>query len=117
MSKIIIAIYILTTSMALVILKIGAKEGAPAEMINGKLNININTYTLVGMLLYGISFVVYTYLLSKFDLGYIIPLLAAFVYILIFVASYFIFNETFTVLKIGGIVLIISGLVLLNISK
>jgi multidrug transporter EmrE-like cation transporter len=57
------------------------------------------------------------YLLSKYDLGYIIPLTTALVYMIIFVASYLIFKETFTILKIVGITLIMVGLMLLNIKK
>jgi multidrug transporter EmrE-like cation transporter len=36
------------------------------------------------------------------------------VYVIIFTASYFIFDEVFTSVKILGIILILSGLVLLN---
>lgn len=117
MSKIIIALYVLTTSLALVILKLGAKNGAPADIVNGKLSFNLTIYTITGILLYSVSFILYTYLLSRYDLGYIIPLAAAFVYILIFGASYFVFNESFTPLKVGGILLIVLGLILLNMDK
>ena len=57
------------------------------------------------------------YLISKFDLGYIIPLTTALVYVLIFFASFVIFKEAFTALKIVGIVLIVIGVLLLNLKK
>jgi multidrug transporter EmrE-like cation transporter len=71
----------------------------------------------VGIALYGTSFLLYTFLISKYDLGYIIPLTTAFVYVLIFFASFFIFKELFTVFKITGIFLILMGIVLLNLKK
>lgn len=114
MSKLIIALYVLTTSLGLVILKMGADAGVPINIANNKLTFNINAYTVSGVLLYGLSFLLYTYLISKYDLGYIIPLAASFVYILIFFASYLIFKESFTATKIAGISLIIVGLVFLN---
>jgi multidrug transporter EmrE-like cation transporter len=117
MSNLIIALYVLTTSLALVILKLGAGSGAPIEFLNGKLALNLTLYTIFGIILYGISFILYMYLISKFDLGYIIPLCAAIVYVLIFFASFVIFKESFTAIKIAGIGLILVGLVLLNISK
>lgn len=117
MSKIILTLYILATSIGLVILKLGTKSGLPITYINNKLQFNINPYTVAGFMLYGLSFVLYIYLISKNDLGYIIPLAAAFVYVLIFVASYFVFKEVFTVTKVIGIALILGGLVFLNISK
>jgi len=116
-SKIIISLFVLATSSALIVLKLGAKSGAPAEFIGGRLHFNINPFVIGGIALYGLSFILYMYLLSKYDLGYIIPLTTALVYAIIFTASYFVFKEAFTITKIAGIALIIIGLVFLNIKK
>jgi uncharacterized membrane protein len=117
MSKLIIALYILATSCALVALKLGSKVGAPVQFTSSKIEFNINPYIILGIILYGTSFLTYMYLISKYDLGYIIPLTTAFVYIIIFLASFLIFKEAFTVVKIIGIVLIVLGLVFLNLKK
>lgn len=114
MSKIILILYVLATSGALVVLKLGSKDGAFAQIINGKIDINITPLTVTGIVLYGTSFLMYMYLISKFDLGYIIPITTALVYILIFFASFVIFKEAFTAVKITGIMLIVLGLALLN---
>ncbi len=106
--------YVLTTSLGLVTLKLGSNHGAIIELVDKKLVTNLNFYSIVGLALYGISFFLYMYLIAKNDLGYIIPIAAAMVYILVFTASYFIFKESFTPLKIGGIALIIVGLFILN---
>jgi drug/metabolite transporter (DMT)-like permease len=116
-SKIIIALYVATTSLGLVVLKLGSDAGAPISFVNNKLHLNLNFYTVAGILLYGLSFLVYMYLISKFDLGYIIPLTTALVYIVIFTASYFVFKESFSALKLLGIVFIVTGLVFLNLKK
>jgi multidrug transporter EmrE-like cation transporter len=115
--NIFIVLYILTTSLGLVILKLGSRSGLPISLAEGRLVFNLNAYTIGGLILYGISFMLYIYLISKFDLGYIIPLAAAFIYVLIFIASYFVFKEPFTLFKIMGITLIIGGIVLLGIKK
>ena len=117
MHKIIIALYVFATSLALITLKLGSKTGAPISFANNKIQLNVTFYSVVGIFLYGLSFFLYMYLISKFDLGYIIPLVTAFVYILIFIASYFIFNEVFTILKVIGIILILCGMVILNLKK
>jgi drug/metabolite transporter (DMT)-like permease len=101
----------------LIILKLGTKTGMPVSYAGDKLHFNLNYFTVGGIVLYGISFALYTYLISKFDLGYIIPLAAAFVYILIFVGSYFVFKEAFTTAKLIGISLIVGGLIFLNLGK
>jgi drug/metabolite transporter (DMT)-like permease len=117
MSKIIIALYVLTTSLALIVLKLGTRATAGGHHLFDKLPFNVNLYTILGIFLYGVSFLVYVYLISKYDLGYIIPLGTAFVYIVIFAASFFIFNEVFTVIKVIGISFIVVGLILLNLKK
>jgi len=117
MAKILVALYILTTSTALITLKLGTKAAAPIAFIEGKIHLNLNPYVIVGIGLYGTSFLIYTYLISKFDLGYIIPLTTAFVYIAIFLASFFIFKEVFTAVKILGIALILGGIILLNLKR
>ena len=117
MSKFIVALFVLVTSTALVLLKLGTKSGAPIHFAESKLQLNINPVVIAGIFLYGISFLLYMYLISKYDLGYIIPLTTAFVYIIIFTASYFVFHEVFTALKVIGISLIVVGLVFLNLKK
>ncbi len=117
MSKIILTLYILTTVLALVVLKLGTQNGLPVSYIDNRLQFNINLYTTAGIILYACSFVTYVYLISKNDLGYIIPLAAGFVYILIFIASAIVFKEIFTLTKILGICLIVGGLVFLNLNK
>jgi drug/metabolite transporter (DMT)-like permease len=116
MGRIIIALYVLTTSSALMLLKLGAKNGAPLQFANNKPQLNLNALVLSGVFLYGTSFLIYTYLVARYDLGYIIPLTTAFVYVLIFSASFFLLNESFTLTKIIGIVLILAGVVFLNLK-
>lgn len=117
MTKIILPLYVLTTVTALVVVKLGTSSGLPITFVNHKLQLNLNMYTVAGMFLYGLSFVTYIYLISKYDLGYILPIALSFVYILIFISSYFIFHEVFTVTKILGICLILGGLILLNLKS
>lgn len=117
MGNLILYVYVIATSAALILLKYATAAGAPISYIEGKVHFNINVFTLLGLALYAISFIAYTYLIAKFDLGYIVPIMAAFVYIIVFSASFIIFKEVFTVTKILGIIFIVGGLILININK
>ena len=117
MTNFILFIYALISSLGLVLVKLGGKDGAPISFMDGKLHFNLGFYAISGILLYGLSFVLYIYLISKNDLGYIIPVATALVYVFIFLASFLLFKEVFTAAKILGICLIIGGVVLLNVSK
>ena len=117
MSIMLIITYVLSTSSGLILLKLGSTASPLVSFTNHALKFNFNPCSVAGIALYGLSFILYTYLISKFDLGYIIPITTALVYIIIFVASFIIFRESFTILKIIAISLIILGVILLNIHK
>lgn len=117
MSNIVLVIYAALSSLGLVLIKLGSKTGAPISFVDGKPQFNLGLYAVCGIIFYGLSFIIYTYLVSKNDLGYIIPVSTALVYIFIFAASFLLFKEPFTVIKIMGICLILGGLFLLNINK
>lgn len=116
-SKYILVLYVLATTAGLIVLKLGSSEGAPVALSSGRLVFNINILNTLGLMLYLFSFICYSYIISKYDLGYIIPLAGSFVYIVMFFASFIIFKEKFTILKIAGISLIIIGISLLNIKS
>lgn len=109
-------LYVITTSLALITLKLSASTGAPVSIVEGTLLLNINPYTLFGIFLYGLSFLLYLYLLSKFNLGYLVPITTGLIYVLVFIASFVVFYEVFTLIKIAGIGCVFAGLILLNKS-
>lgn len=116
MDKILIAAYVIATAGGLVLLKLGTSSAGFVSVVDGKLIWNISLLTLLGIATYGVSFFLYIVLISKFNLGYIVPLTTALVYILVFTASYFIFKENFTIIKVVSIAMIVGGVILLNTS-
>ncbi|HEY1085850.1 MAG TPA: hypothetical protein VGE34_03955 [Candidatus Saccharimonadales bacterium] len=116
-ANLMLVIYALTSAAGLVLLKLAGQTGAPISFIDGKLHLNFGIYAILGIFLYGVSFLLYTYLIAKNDLSYIIPVSTALVYIGIFLASFFLFKEALTAAKIVGILLILGGVVLLNLGN
>lgn len=114
MNRFLIILYVLATAGGLVLLKLGTSDNPLITIVSGKPILHITALTVMGIFLYGLSFLLYIMLISKFSLGYIVPLTTALVYILVFAASYFIFKEGFTSMKIVAIVMIIGGVILLN---
>lgn len=112
-NKFLIATYVLTTVSALILLKLGT-DGGLIVVNDGSLTMNIAPVAVLGIAFYGVSFFINTILLSRFDLGFIVTLTQSFIYLAVFVFSYFIFSEEFTLVKLGGILLILSGVALLG---
>lgn len=110
-------VYVLTTALGLVLIKLGSATQGIVELIDGRIVLHPTVLNVTGVILYGISFILYTYLVSKNDLGYIIPVTTALVYVLVFVASFAVFKEPFSPIKILAIALIIAGVILLNLKK
>jgi len=117
MSILLLIAYVLSTSGGLVLLKLGTTGGLPVSFVDNALKFNFNLLAMGGIFLYGLSFLLYIYLISKFQLGYIVPLTTALVYTLVFIASYFVFHEVFTIVKVIAIALIISGVIILSLNK
>jgi multidrug transporter EmrE-like cation transporter len=112
-----IIVYVILTSGGLISMKLGSSETQSLIHIGNKFVLPFSIPTLIGVGMYGLSFLIYMFLISKFDLGYIIPLTTALIYIIIFTASFLVFKENFTALKIFAISFILIGLICLNLSK
>lgn len=81
------------------------------------INVSISLTTLLGILFYGLSFIVYIFLLNKFDLSFISPLTVGIVYVLLMATAVLVFHETFTIAKIIGCALILAGVLLVAWSS
>ena len=81
------------------------------------INMSISTYTFIGFICYGLSFLFYTILLSKFDLSFISPLTVGLVYVLLMITAFVFFHEQITAYKIIGSSLILIGILLIIIKK
>lgn len=113
-SRLTIVLYAVITATALVLLKLGTHGGILSVEANAII-FHVTPLAALGVLCYGISFALYTMLISRFDLSFIVPVTTALVYVITFTASFAIFHEAFSVPKIAGIALILCGLILLNL--
>lgn len=72
-----------------------------------------NGWVVAGMILYGISFLLYIFTLSKAQLNIIYPIFASTGIIIVSLASCFFLKEPLSWLQILGIIIIIFGIFLL----
>ncbi len=66
-------------------------------------------------MLYG-SFLLFTQLVTMFDLSYIVPITTGIVQVASLIAAVKIFKEDLSINGIIGIVMVISGIVLMNLK-
>jgi len=101
--------YIILTVSGITFVKFGGLDKAVALFTLPVINFAVSWQTLVGILCYGFSFVLYIIIITKADLSFIIPISTAITYIALMVIAFTLFNESFNALKIIGCGLILIG--------
>ncbi|MBI2042722.1 MAG: transporter [Candidatus Nealsonbacteria bacterium] len=115
----IILIPILTAATAQILFKKGVSELGQLDFsISGVFNliprILQSPWLLVGMFLFGISFLVYLFVISKLQLNVVYPIVTSSGVILISLLAWVLFKESLSILQIAGIAVIVFGIFLLT---
>ena len=111
------SLYVVFAVVGSTLLKMGGLSKFKALFNIPVLNVSISPITLIGFVCYGISFLVYTILLNKYNLSFISPLTVALVYIFLMITAFLIFKEPITTSKIVGSSLILIGMIIMIINK
>lgn len=110
-------IYVFFSVLGLTFIKIGSNRGLNHSFEIPIMNIFVSIWSFVGIVCYAISFLLYLGVISKFDLGFIIPILGGVINILILLVAYFILKEPLTFNMIFGAIIIAVGIVIMNVNK
>lgn len=111
---ILIIIYMILSAGGLILFKLGSSNSIDVSLTKGMFNMRISYMSILGIFSYGISFLLYMGLVTKYNLSYIVPITSGIIQVLILLASAFIFRETISNLNIVGAILVIIGVVLIN---
>lgn len=117
MIYVICVIYLCFSVSGLTFMKLGSLEGARELLTIPIINMKISGFSLVGYACYILSFLLYTYIVTKFDLGIIVPLLAGIVNVLVMIIAVLVFKEKFNIYSCIGVCMIIVGIFLINLKK
>lgn len=117
-SYLVVLIPIIAASAAQLLLKRGLLTLGKLDFSLGNLlslipRILQNFWLVAGLILFGVSFLVYLFALSKYQLNIVYPIFVSAGVIIVSLSSWFFFKETLTLLQILGIVFIIFGIFLL----
>lgn len=107
-------VYIILSVSGVVLVKRGAEQPLSFGIGSGRFSLTFGYITLLGLLCYICSFLIYMSLVAKYDLSYIVPLSTGGIYLLTYVASVGIFHEKLNAPRIVGSIVILAGIVLVN---
>ena len=110
-----VGIYIILAILGLVLMKYGQNTGS-VSIEGGSILFSINYISLLGLISYILSFLLYTKIVVSFDLSFIVPVTAGVIQVLTLLFGIFLFKETISILSIVGVILVIVGIVLMNIK-
>ena len=114
---ILIGVYLLLALSGVTLFKLGTEKEFFVSVANGMFDFKISFISLVGLLCYVCSFLMYMFLISKFDLTYIVAVTTGIMQVLSVIVGIMIFKETLTLSKFAGTVCILIGVAIINLKK
>lgn len=109
-------IYLILTVSGLVLFKLSGNNTYMNVMLN-KIEINLSTVTLMGIVSYGCSFLLWLNIIKDNELSYIFPMANGLVTILTVIVGIAILKENVTGIQWLGIACIIIGVFLTNLRR
>lgn len=107
-------LYVVLSSSGLVLFKLGSNN--ISLTINKSLfSMNFPWLSLLGLLCYLISFILWMYIISKTNISFVVPLGVGLTNLAVLISSYFILHESLTTNTIVGSIFIILGIIIINI--
>ncbi|MBO0419478.1 hypothetical protein DFR54_1056 [Vagococcus fluvialis] len=106
-------VYVILSSSGIILFKLGSAE-LSIKMVSNQLNMNFPMMSILGLMCYLISFILWMIIISKSDVSYIVPLGLGLTNVLILVGSMVVLKESINVYGIIGIVMILGGTLLIN---
>lgn len=112
---ILIAIYLVFTTSGMTLIKLGGSSTTMA-IKDGSFAMSMSFISILGYLLYIVSFLLWTKILTMFDLSYIVPIATGISQIIILLIALGIFHENISIMGIVGIMMTICGVICMNIK-
>lgn len=117
MQILVILIYALISVTGLTLVKLGSNNPLTLSVGATGFSFGVGWTTLLGLVLYIVSFLIYMALIAKNNLTYITPVASAIVYILTMIVSLVVLKEQMTFLQWVGWSLILIGAFLMNLKR
>ena len=113
LNVLICAIYLAFTVIGVAFVKSGHGKEAILEIRS--IGFSLSLYTLVGILFYGLSFLLFIFFVSKLKIAIVVPVISGISNVCIVILGYMFFKERISMGQFAGIALIIIGTVLVGL--
>lgn len=110
-------IYVILASSGLLLFKAGSTTGLMLQMNSLGFHISINWLSLIGIVCYLGSFLLWLYIVSQTKLTWAMPLSVGLINTVIYIASAIFFKEQIGVIQVVGVFLVAAGVTLISVQK
>ena len=114
--SILVIVYIILAISGLILMKFGENTGT-ISLAQGEFVFSMSFVSLLGFISYIASFFLFTNIVVKFDLSYIMPISSGIIQVLTLLSGYLIFKEKVSINGIIGVSLVILGIVVMNLKS
>lgn len=111
-----VILYLVLTVSGLILYKYGSNKAFDVSISNNIFNLKLSLVSILGLVCYLLSFLLYMVILPRFDISRIMPITSAVSYIAIFALSVMILKESVTANGVIGAIIILVGLFIMNIK-
>lgn len=87
------------------------------DVKDGTITLGMSIVSGIGFVCYLGSFLLFTRVITMFDLSYIYPIVTGIVQILTLVASAVVFKENMSIQSIIGAIIVIVGIIIMNFKR
>ena len=105
-------------SAANLLIKLGSKKIHAQKSIYEIFEVTIlNLPLLSGLLLFGLSFILYAYILSKINLNIAYPILISMCFVMVNIGAFVFFGEKFSLMHVIGLIVILIGIWIISLGN
>ena len=87
------------------------------DVKDGTITLGMSIVSGIGFVCYLGSFLLFTRVITMFDLSYIYPIVTGIVQILTLVASAVVFKENMSIQSVIGVIIVIVGIIIMNFKR
>ena len=109
------AVYLLLSLAGVTFLKSG--HSTEALFTIPLVGVSVSVRTIIGILFYGLSFLVFTFYVSRLNIGIVIPMVSGLFCCAIVAIGYLYFDEHISAGQFVGIALVILGTIIVGVFK
>ena len=115
MRYIILIIYVLLSASGITCFKLGSEKEFSLAVSAGSLSLKVSWLSVLGLAFYFCSFILYMWLISKYQVSYLIPILSGISYVVTLAAAILFLHERLSLAQLVGSFAILAGIILMNI--